>query len=46
VPEDWKRTRVSRKGRTLKVMAGHHGTPGPYVLFGMPKPKEKESLSG
>jgi len=21
---------------------GHHGTPGSYVLFGVPKPKEKE----
>jgi len=23
-------------------LPGHHGTPGPYLFFGVPKPKEKE----
>jgi len=33
---------INASGGRIVIKGEHLGTPGPYVLFGVPKPKEKD----
>jgi len=38
--DTWIKTKKSPCYGQINILGGHHGTPGSYLFFGVPKPKE------